>query len=91
MVLRRREGQKMAAYLTAFYAFSALLVQNVQLAWQANLLPNLSPFALEKIHWYSSLALSFLLILILYAFLEKKKFEIWIAVGVFWAIVKRMT
>ncbi|MCP4142396.1 MAG: GAF domain-containing protein [Chloroflexi bacterium] len=87
VVLRRREGQKLAAYLTAFYAFIALFVQSGQLAWQANLLPNLSPFLLEKTHWYSSLALSFLLIFILYAFLEKKKFEIWMAIGAFWGIV----
>ena len=87
MVLRRREGQKLAAYLTAFYVLIALLVQSGQLAWQANSLPDLSPFTVEKTHWYSSLALSFLFILILFAFLEKEKFEIWIAIGVFWTIV----
>mgnify|MGYP002639749937 CR=1 FL=1 len=87
IVLRRREGQKTVAYLTVFYAFISLLLQSGQLAWQANLLPGLSPFAIERTHWYSSLALSFLLIFILYAFLEKKKFEIWAAIGVFWTIV----
>ncbi|MBT3314939.1 MAG: GAF domain-containing sensor histidine kinase [Anaerolineae bacterium] len=87
IVLQRREGQKLAAYITAFYALIALLVQSGQLAWQVHLLPNLSPFTIEEIHWYSSLALSFLLILILFAFLEKEKFEIWIAIGIFWAII----
>ena len=84
MVLRRSEGQKLAAYLTGLYVFIALLIQSGELAWQVNLLPNLYAFTLEQIHWYSSLALSFLLILILYAFLEKEKNEIWLGIGAFW-------
>lgn len=85
MVLRRSEGQKLAAYLTGLYVFLALLIQSGELAWQANLLPKLNAFTLEQLHWFSSLALSFLLILIFYAFLEKEKHEIWLGIGIFWA------
>ena len=86
MVLRRSAGQKLAAYLTGFYALLALLVQSSELAWQANLLPNLNAFTLEQIHWFSTLSLSFLLILTLYAFLGKENNEIWLGIGIFWTI-----
>ena len=86
MVLRRSGGQKIAAYLSVLYALLALFVQSGQLAWQANLLPGLNAFTLEQIHWYSSLALSFFLILTLYAFLEKEKNEIWLGLGIFWTV-----
>ncbi len=85
MVLRRSAGQKLVVYLTAFYALIALLVQGAQLAWQAGVLPNLDAFTLEQGHWYSTLALSLLLLLILHVFLGKKKFVIWLGVGIFWA------
>ena len=86
MVLRKSEGQKLVAYLTGLYVFIALLVQSGELAWRANLIPNLNTFTLEQIHWFSSLALSFLLILILYVFLGKEKKEIWLGVAIFWVI-----
>ncbi len=84
MVLRHRTGQKMVTYLTALYALVALVIYGVQSAWQAGLLPNLYAFTIEQILWYSTLALSLLLLLILYAFLEKKNFAIWLGLGAFW-------
>ena len=87
MVLRQSDGQKSATYLTGLYVFIAFIIQSGQLAWQANFLPSFNAFTLEQIHWYSSLSLSFLLILIFYAFLKKEKNEIWLSIGVFFVAV----
>ena len=87
VVLRRSTGQRAVTYLTTLYALIALIVQGGYFAWQAGKLPNLNAFAFEKIYWYSTFALSLLLLLILYAFLEKKKSVIWLGVSAFWSII----
>ncbi len=87
MVLKRQAGQKALTYLTALYALVALVVHGMQSAWQVGLLPNLYAFTIEQILWFSTLALSLLLVLILYAFLEKKRFAIWIGLGTFWVAI----
>ena len=87
MVLRRHAGQKMLTYLTALYGFIALVVHGVQSAWQVGLLPNLYAFSVEQILWFSTLALSLLLLFILYAFLEKKTFALWLGLGAFWVAI----
>ncbi len=86
MVLRRIAEQKPAVYLTAFYALVALLMRSGQFAWQAGGMPNLNAFTLEQVHWFSTLLLSLLLLLILHAFLGKKEFAIWLGLGIFWTI-----
>jgi signal transduction histidine kinase len=74
-----------AAFLTSLYAFFALLIHGLEAAWRANLLSSLSPFLLEQFHWYSALALSFFLLIVLHAFLQKKLSPVWIVMGVLWA------
>ena len=86
MLLRRSIGQKLATYLTTLYALLALLMQAGQTAWLTGFLPNLNAFTLEQIQWFGTLALSLVLLLILYSFLGKKKSIIWLGVGIFWTI-----
>ncbi len=83
-ILRRGAKPKGAVYLGALYAFLALLVQSATSAWQANYLPKFTAFTLEQIYWLSSLWLSFLLLIVLYFFLEKKKSIVWMSIGIFW-------
>ena len=87
MVLRRSAGQRWVTYLTALYALIALLVQSLNLAWQASLIPNIDFFILEQTYWYSSLLLAFLLILILRTFLQKEKSNLWGGIGIFFVII----
>ena len=87
MVLRRRAGQESAAYLTSLYAALALLLQSIEAAWQAGLLNKLTFLTLEQLHWYGTLALSFLLALILLAFLQKRGNEVWLGAGILWAMI----
>ncbi|MBT3338130.1 MAG: GAF domain-containing sensor histidine kinase [Anaerolineae bacterium] len=84
--LQRHPGQERAAYLTGLYAFLALLLQGSETAWQIDFLPNLSAFAFEQIHWYSSLILSLLVLLILRTFLQKEHSYIWLGIGFLWVI-----
>ena len=83
--LKQGAREKTATLLTSFYAFLALLFQGIQSAWQAKLLPQLDPFVIEQFNWYSALALSFLLLIILRAFLQKKFSYFWLVVGILWA------
>ena len=83
MVLKRSAGQKPAAYLTALYALCALAIQSTDLAWQVGLLPRLSGFMLEELHWYASLFFLLLLILIFRVFLQKKNHKFWLGVSIF--------
>lgn len=76
-LFRRREGQEKEALLSRIYALIALMVQSFALAWETGILTGVSSFEMEQLHWYSSLSLSFLLLLILRAFLDKKKNHIW--------------
>ncbi len=84
VTLRQSSKQEPAASLSGAYALLALLVQGVESAWQAKLLPNLDSFFVEQFRWYSALALSFLLLLILRAFLQKKHSYLWLGVGALW-------
>ena len=79
--------QKAAAMLSGVYAILALLIQGAITAWQANLLPDIDAFIVEQFHWYSALALSFLLVLILRSFLQKKNCYFWVIVGLLWASI----
>jgi len=85
-VIRRREGQEKEALLSSLYALIALIVQSLDLAWRADLLPNVSAFGMEQLHWYSSFALSFLLLLTLRVFLQKRNHEAWWGVALFWSL-----
>ena len=82
--LRKGGKREAVAYLSGFYAILGFLFQIAESVWQAKLLPNLDPFLVEQFRWYSALALSFFLLLILRAFLQKENSYLWIAVGVIW-------
>ena len=73
-----------AALLTSIYALFGLLIHGVEAAWQANFFPSLDPFIIEQFHWYSALGLSFLLLFMLHAFLQKKLSYIWLIAGIIW-------
>lgn len=84
-ILHQKSRQEAVAYLSSFYAILALLFLAAETVWQAKLIPTISAFFIEQFHWYSALALSFLLLLILRAFLQKNHSYIWLGAGVLWA------
>lgn len=84
--LHKDVRQRAASILTSIYAILGLLILSIDTAWQANLLGKLSAFSLEQFHWYSAAALSFLLLLVLHDFLQKKNSSVWLGVGGLWAV-----
>ena len=87
MLLRRRAGRASASYLMSLYAGIALLLQGSEAAWRADLLGGMSATALHQLHWYGTLVLAFLLVLVVRSFLQLGGIEGWLAAGIVWLIV----
>ena len=79
--IRQSSRHEAAAFLASIYGILALLFHAVQTAWQTKLLSNVDSFLIEQFNWYSALVFSFLLLLVLRAFLQKEHSYVWLGVA----------
>jgi signal transduction histidine kinase len=89
--LQRRVGQEKAALLVGLYAVTAFALQVFEALQRAGLLPTVPAYLTDRIQWYGTFVLAFLLIFLVRAFLRLQGGKGWLWVGGFWLLLLVVT
>jgi len=82
--IRNREGQEAAAWLVALYSLAALALGTGEAFWRDGELNQISRQAFQDFEIYGALALAFIMMLTLQAFLRRENWWVWFGAGVVW-------
>ncbi len=84
--IRRRSDQELAAWLIVVYLAAAMLLQGVEALWRGDVIPRMGVSDFVAVQTFGAFFLSFLLILIVRAFLRLEGW-LWLWVGASWALI----